>query len=171
MSVGHPGESPENVQATCDWLIETKPADFDVTIITTYPGTPYYDEAVPHGSRPDVWTYTYAKTGDRLHSYDVDYTRVAEYYKGNPDGGYHAYVFTDALTAEELVTARDQVERDVRSALAIPFNPGAPATRFEHSMGQPGALPPNILRLSTAGTLAQPHSDVRNRRIPLAELC
>ena len=171
MSVGHPGESAETVQATRDWLIETKPADFDVTIITTYPGTPYYDEAVPHESLPDVWTYTYVKTGDRLHAYDVDYTRVAEYYKGNPDGGYHAYVFTDALAADELVKARDHVERDVRSALGIPFNAGVPATRYEHSMGQFGRLPSNILRQSTSDSLEQSPSDpdVRNRWIPLAE--
>jgi radical SAM superfamily enzyme YgiQ (UPF0313 family) len=170
MSVGHPGESAETVQATRDWLVSTKPADFDVTIITTYPGTPYYDEAVPHDSMPDVWTYTYARTGDRLHAYDVDYTRVAEYYKGNPDGGYHAYVFTDALNANELVQARDHIERDVRAALGIPFNAAVPAVRFEHSMGQLGPLPPNILRLSGADRLSQtPSSNVRNRWIPLAE--
>ena len=170
MSVGHPGESPETVQATRDWLVATTPADFDVTIITTYPGTPYYDEAVPHASIPNVWTYTYQKTGDRLHAYDVDYTRVAEYYKGNPDGGYHAYVFTDRLSAKELVDARDHIERDVRAALGIPFNAAAPATRFEHSMGQFGQLPPNILRQSNADSLGyKPHSDVRNRWIPLAE--
>ena len=170
MSVGHPGESAETVQATRDWLIETRPADLDVTIITTYPGTPYYDEAVPHASLPDVWTYTYNRTGDRLHGYDVDYTRVAEYYKGNPDGGYHAYVFTDALSAKELVDARDFVERDVRAALGIPFNPATPASRYEHSMGQFGQLPPSILRQSSADTLAQPQTtDVRNRWIPLAE--
>ena len=168
MSIGHPGESPETVQATRDWLIETRPADFDVTIITTYPGTPYYDEAEPHDSLPGVWTYTYKKTGDRLHAYDVDYTRVAEYYKGDPDGGYHAYVFTDAMSGEELVRARDHVERDVRASLGIPFNPSAPAMRYEHSMGQFG-LPSNILRQSSAESLTQAHSDVRNRWIPLAE--
>ena len=116
-----------------------------------------------------MWTYTYRKTGDRLHAYDVDYTRVAEYYKGNPDGGYHAYVFTDALSAKELVDARDFVERDVRAALDIPFNPSAPTTRYEHSMGQLGQLPSNILRQSSANTLAQPQTDVRNRWIPLTE--
>ena len=170
MSVGHPGESAHTVEATRDWLIKTRPADFDVTIITTYPGTPYYDEAVPHASMQDVWTYTYKKTGDRLHAYDVDYTRVAEYYKGNPDGGYHAYVFTDALTAAELVDARDHVERDVRAALGIPFNSAAPLRRFEHSMGQFGELPPNILRQSGAHSVApKASSNVRNRWIPLTE--
>lgn len=148
MSVGHPGESPETVEATRDWLVESGPADFDVTIITTYPGTPYYDEAVPHDRLSDVWTYTYANTGDRLHGYEVDYTRVAEYYKGDPNAGYQAYVFTDFMTAADLVAARDMVERDVRARLNIPFNPSAPAVRYEHSMGQMGALPAHILRHS-----------------------
>jgi radical SAM superfamily enzyme YgiQ (UPF0313 family) len=149
MSVGHPGESPETVRETHEWLLQVRPVDFDVTIITTYPGTPYYDEAVAHERLDDVWTYTYAKTGDRLHSYEVDFTRVAEYYKGNPEGGYHAYVFTDHLSATELVEARDFIERDVRAKLGIPFNPSAPALRFEHSMGQAGPLPPQILKSST----------------------
>ena len=37
------------------------------------------------------------------------------------------------------------VERDVRQALNIPFNPGAPALRYEHSMGQ--GLPDFIHRI------------------------
>jgi len=79
-------------------------------------------------------------------------------------------VFTDALSARELVEARDYIERDVRAALDIPFNPAVPATRFEHSMGQFGQLPPNILRQSNADSLGrQQSSDVRNRWIPLAE--
>src|SRR5439155_934833 len=82
MSVGHPGESEETVKATRDWLLAVKPDDFDATVITTYPGTPYFDEAVE--TKPGVWTYTYSKTGDRLHSLEVDYREVAEYYKGIP---------------------------------------------------------------------------------------
>jgi anaerobic magnesium-protoporphyrin IX monomethyl ester cyclase len=146
MSVGHPGESAETVRDTYEWLVKTRPADFDVTIITTYPGTPYYDEAVPHESRPDVWTYTYRRTGDRLHAQEIDFTRVAEYYKGNPDGGYRAYVFTDAMSAEALVEARGRIERDVRAELGIPFNPAAAPLHYDHSMGQSGGLPAYILR-------------------------
>ena len=149
MSMGHPGESEETVLQTHQWLVDVKPDDFDVTIITTYPGTPYYDEAVPDPSTPGHWTYTYARTGDRLHMTEVDYMQVADYYKGDPDGGYRAFVWTDALSSEELVRLRDFVERDVRAKLRIPFNPGAPAIRFEHSMGQFGGhLPANMLRTS-----------------------
>ena len=162
MSVGHPGESRDTVMETRDWLLQARPADFDLTLITTYPGTPYYDEAVPHDTERDVWTYTCRRNGDRLHAYNVDYTAVAEYYKGDPEGGYHAYVYTDHLQSAELVELRDFVERDVRSRLGIPFNPGAAAMRYEHSMGQPGPLPPRILRSSASttpapGTLALEH--------------
>jgi anaerobic magnesium-protoporphyrin IX monomethyl ester cyclase len=152
MSVGHAGESEESIRAVHDWLIDVKPDDFDCTVITTYPGTPYYDEAVPHETLPDVWTYTCKKTGDRLHSLDVDYTQVADYYKGDPDGGYTSYVHTDHLTGEAIVKLRDWVEAEVRSKLGIPFNPGAPAVRYEHSMGQGvNALPPFILRTTGSG--------------------
>ncbi len=151
MSVGHPGESEETVKATRDWLLEVKPADFDATVITTYPGTPYFDEAVE--TKPGVWTYTYAKTGDRLHSLEVDYREVAEYYKGVP-GEYTSYVYTDHLSAKELVKQRDWLEADVRAKLGIPYNTAAPAVRYEHSMGQ-GVIPANILRsTSTAGLKA-----------------
>ncbi|HXB28156.1 MAG TPA: radical SAM protein [Gemmatimonadaceae bacterium] len=145
MSVGHAGETAGSIQAVADWLLQVKPADFDCTVITPYPGSPYYDEAVAHPDVPDAWTFTAKKTGDRLHAFDVDYTQVADYYKGDPDGGYHSYVFTDALSGEEIVRMRDEVEKTVRGKLGISFNHAAPAKRFEHSMGQ-GALPDFILR-------------------------
>ncbi len=154
MSVGHPGESAETIADVRNWLIRNAVDDFDCTVITTYPGTPYYDLAVPHASEPGVWTYTHPKTGDRLHSYEVDYTVCADYYKGDPEGGYRSFVFTDHLTASELVRLRDTVERDVREALSIPFNPGAAALRYEHSMGQ--GLPAFIHRMGRAGAPPAP---------------
>jgi radical SAM superfamily enzyme YgiQ (UPF0313 family) len=150
MSIGHPGESEETILETRDWLLQARPDDFDVTIITTYPGTPYYDRAVQHPTMKNVWVYTYEDTGDKLYGYEVDYTQVADYYKGDPDGGYKAYVYTDHLSAAKLVSLRDQVERDVRRILGIPFNAGRPAQRFEHSMGQ---LPPTILRATPAAAV------------------
>lgn len=144
MSLGHPGESEETIRATRDWLLAVKPDDFDATVITTYPGTPYFDEAVE--TAPGIWTYTYAKTGDRLHSLAVDYREVAEYYKGVP-GAYTSYVYTDHLSPQDLVRLRDWLEHDVRTTLGIPYQTAAPAVRYEHSMGQ-GGIPDNILRMS-----------------------
>lgn len=151
MSIGHPGETETTIRETKEWLLEVKPDDFDLTIITTYPGTPYYDRAVPAEGRPGWWVYTFPKNGDKLYSKEVDYTVVAEYYKGDPDGGYQAYVETDTLTSDQLVAMRDAVESEVREKLGIPFNPGNPAKRFEASMGQLG-LPSSILRKSSAET-------------------
>jgi radical SAM superfamily enzyme YgiQ (UPF0313 family) len=144
MSIGHPAESEKTIMETHKWLSEVKPDDFDVTIITVYPGTPYYDEAVPHPTKAGIWVYTY--DNDRLYSEEIDYKVAADYYKGDPDGGYKSYVYTDFLTAEEIVSFRGFVERDVREKLGIPFNPSASARTYEHSMG---AFPPYILKRSS----------------------
>lgn len=148
MSCGHPGESEQSILDIRDWLIRNEVEDFDCTIITTYPGTPYYDQAIPHASLPATWTYTHPRTGDRLHAYEVDYMLSANYYKGDPNGGYQSFVFTDHLSAEQIVMLRDHVEREVRAKLRIPFNAGAAAIRYEHSMGQ--GLPAFIHRIGNA---------------------
>jgi radical SAM superfamily enzyme YgiQ (UPF0313 family) len=132
MSIGHPGESEETIEATRSWLLDVQPAEFDVSIITVYPGTPYFDDAREH--IPGIWTYTDRKNGDRLHAYHVDYLRDQSFYKGAP-GAYRSFVFTDALTASDLCELRDDVEDEVRRKLQIPYPTAASAT-FEHSMGQ-----------------------------------
>jgi anaerobic magnesium-protoporphyrin IX monomethyl ester cyclase len=145
MSLGHPGESPETIQDTEDWLKAVAPADFDATIITAYPGSPYYDRAREmllsnHTDleRKPVWCFE--THGDRLYMIDVDYTQVEDFYKGSLDG-YRSYVFTDYIGATDLVERRDHLEREVRATLGIPFNQAQPAVRFEASMGQlPGSM-------------------------------
>ena len=144
MSLGHPGESPETVADTARWLEAMRPADFDVTIITPYPGSPYYDLAAK-GSDPqgeEAWIYTSAN-GDRLYQDDVDYTRDADYYKGDPEDGYVSHVWTDFLAREGLVAARDRLEVTLREKLAIPFNTARPAQLYEASMGQ---MPAHVLK-------------------------
>jgi radical SAM superfamily enzyme YgiQ (UPF0313 family) len=142
MSLGHPGESQKTIAETRDWLLTTKPNDFDVTIITPYPGSPYFDEAVEENGN---WVYTYRGTGDKLYAKEVDYFHTADFYKGI-EGEYRSYVWTDSLSPEMLVRERDRLERDVRSELHIPYNVSSPAVRFEHSMGQ--GLPETIFKSS-----------------------
>lgn len=142
MSVGHPGETPESILAIRDWLVTVGVDDFDCTVITTYPGTPYYDEARPDPSMPGIYTYAQPDTGDKLYAHDVDYLTTADFYKGGI-GDYRSFVFTDALRSNELVSMRDSLERDARRMLGIPFNSSRPGIRFEASMGQ---LPGYILR-------------------------
>jgi anaerobic magnesium-protoporphyrin IX monomethyl ester cyclase len=143
MSIGHPGESRQTLRETEDWLLENKPEDFDVTIITPYPGSPYYDAATPE---KDAWVYRAPKTQDALYACEVDYFKTADYYKGDPDGGYVSYVWTDTLSRSDLVLERDRIERDVRRILKLSYHPSAPAVKFEHSMGQ--GLPESILKES-----------------------
>ena len=139
MSLGHAGETKETIESTKDWLLSEQPDDFDVTVITTYPGTPYYDHATE--SKPGVWTYR-TPNGDQLHAYDADFLHESAYYKGVP-GEYRSFVFTDYLSSEDLVGLRDNLESEVREGLGIPFNPASPALRYDASVGQ---LPGTVLR-------------------------
>lgn len=139
MSMGHPAESEETIYAMRDWLIDHKPDDFDITVITVYPGTPYYDNAVDLGSG----VYCFETHGDKLYSQDVDFMQEMAFYKGKP-GEYSAFVWTDFISRERLAQLRDEVEAEVRAKLGIPYPTGAAAIQFEHSMGQ--NLPASILR-------------------------
>ena len=132
MSIGHAGETEETVGATRDWLLDVRPDDFDVTIITVYPGTPYFDDA--REETRGVWTYRDKKTGDALHAFPVDHLHDVNFYKGVP-GAYKSFVYTDALTPENLCALRDDLESDVRAKLSIPYPAGPSAAQYEHSMG------------------------------------
>lgn len=133
MSVGHPGESHETIDASRDWLLEVQPDEFDVTVITTYPGTPYFDDA--RESAPGIWTYVDPRNGDRLHAYHVDHLTDQPFYKGTP-GSYRSFVYTDALSADDLCRRRDDMEAEVRAELRIAYPTAAAALNYEHSMGQ-----------------------------------
>lgn len=142
MSLGHPGESHETIRQTKEWLLEACPEDFDVAVITPYPGSPYYDHAVEIGPG----RYVYTINGDRLFQEEVDFAKIAHYFKGIP-GEYVSHVYTDHLSAEEIAFERDQLEDKVRNKLHIPYPKFSAATAFDCSMGQT-SLPPQILRVS-----------------------
>jgi len=133
MSIGHPGETDETIAASRDWLLEVQPDEFDVSVITTYPGTPYYDDA--RETTPGVWTYIDPRNGDRLHAHHVDHLSEQSFYKGTP-GSYRSFVYTDALTPEDICQRRDALESEVRSALRIAYPTAVAAVNYEHSMGQ-----------------------------------
>lgn len=135
MSIGHAGDTKETILAVRDWLLAVRPHDFDVTVITVYPGTPYFDDAKANG---DHWTFRSPRNGDALHFRALDFLSEIPYYKGVP-GQYQAFVWTETLTSEELVRLRDQVEDEVRKALGIPYPKAWAETHVESSMGQTNA--------------------------------
>ena len=160
MSIGHPGESQETIKETKLWLKDVKPEEFDVTIITVIPGSPYYDDAelvkgtlnigadkVLEGE--NVWAYKTSHTkgySDVLYSIEVDNLKEFEYYKGIP-GEYNAFVFTDFLSRKDLVNYRDEIDTEVTKFLGHTRNMSVEAQLYEHSMGM---LPNTILRSSLA---------------------
>jgi len=73
----------------------------------------------------------------------VDFSVDTQFYKGKP-GEYKSFVWTDYLTARDLVGLRDEVEEHVRYKLRIPYPTAAAAIQFEHSMGM--RIPQSILR-------------------------
>ena len=150
MSIGHAGESYETVENTKNWLLEVQPEEFDCTIITTYPGSPYFDDAI---FEKDKYVYTSDLTGDKLYQSQIDYLTELDYYKGDPNGGYVSYVWTDHLSPQDLVSARDDLEKEVRKKLNIKFNPARPGIKYEHSMGMGNInIPDFILRKTKSVT-------------------
>jgi radical SAM superfamily enzyme YgiQ (UPF0313 family) len=131
MSIGHPGESNETIQETYDWLLSTKPDEFDVTIITVIPGSKYYDDSVM--IEEGIWKYSI--NGDTLYSVEVDNFTQYEYYKGIP-GNYNSFVYTDYITREKLVESRDWLEKSVLEQLNIQKVLNTNSSLYEHSMGQ-----------------------------------
>jgi anaerobic magnesium-protoporphyrin IX monomethyl ester cyclase len=151
MSLGHPGESGVTIAETRDWLLEAKPDDLDVTIITPYPGTAYYDRALLSPDRDGLWVYTVPSNGDKLYCKEIDYHSTAVYYKGDPNDGYRAFTHTDYCSSNDLLRLRSDLEHDVRAKLSIPFYASRAAQNYDHSMGQTGELPEYILKSSAAG--------------------
>lgn len=140
MSLGHAGESHETIRETYDWLMQVRPEELDATVITPYPGSPYWDDAERN---EDHWCFTAPKTGDKLYMSDVDFTQTADYYKGVP-GEYVSHVWTDFISREELVIQRDWLETEAKRKLGIKMLTPSPALQFEASMG----MSPQILRSS-----------------------
>lgn len=130
MSVGHPGETFETLRATDDWIRAVRPDDVGLSLITVYPGTPYYDHAIEE--TPGIWAYR-AKNGDVLYSDDPDFEHEVCYFKGIP-GQYRSFVWTDALSKSDLTTGRDALEAGWTNVLKL--TPLTPAIQqIEQSMG------------------------------------
>jgi radical SAM superfamily enzyme YgiQ (UPF0313 family) len=142
MSIGHAGETEETVDASREWLLKVQPEDFDVTIITVLPGSPYFDASVkvPHPTESH-WVYT-AKNGDKLYSVDIDYSKTMDYYKGVP-GEYVSFVYTDDLSPKQLVALRDSLENEIRPKLGLMPLQLSSAKNYDHSMG---AIPTHIMK-------------------------
>lgn len=54
--IGYPGETPETIQKTGDFIIKIKPTTASITALMPYPGTCVYDEAKAQGTLIGEWS-------------------------------------------------------------------------------------------------------------------
>lgn len=88
--VGLPGETPETLQETEQFLEESQPDDMDFTVLTVYPTTNIYENP---------------------ERFDLNFRyQPGEWYKTAP-GNYHTTVSTKALTSEEILETRNYFEQ------------------------------------------------------------
>jgi radical SAM superfamily enzyme YgiQ (UPF0313 family) len=94
--LGLPGESPETLEETREFLKEVKLDDVDIKIYQPYPGTP-------------IWR-------NKEH-YDIDWSANASYedmfYKGKA-GDYRGSVRTSTLTTEQIYDAWVGMEKEFK---------------------------------------------------------
>lgn len=111
MLIGHPSETLEDIELSKQWLLEAKPDDFDYNLITPYPGSKIYDEAIPSNEFEGYsWNYK------DLYFNKPDYSKEESYYKGL-GGRASSNIRTKSLNTTELSYLRDTIEKEVRNKL------------------------------------------------------
>ena len=131
--VGNPSETREDIELTKKWLLEAKPDDFDMTILSPMPGSPIYDRAFPDEIRRDFEVTSFPDF--QLDFKPRDFAQEASYYKTVP-GEYKSWTATPTLSSEDLEQIRDQIDTEVRSELGLPAISRQDISPFEHSYGQ-----------------------------------
>jgi radical SAM superfamily enzyme YgiQ (UPF0313 family) len=109
--MGFPGETLGDIMKTYQWLKENKPDDFDLNLITPYPGSIIYDHAVPSAKFKD---YNWEFNG--LYFNKPKYSREDSFYKGLARQS-HSDVRTDELSNEDLKRLRDSIDGELREIL------------------------------------------------------
>jgi radical SAM superfamily enzyme YgiQ (UPF0313 family) len=110
MSIGHPGESVGTIQETIQWLQMVQPDETDVTIVSVYPGSEYFNKSITI-CKDELLKYTNEKTKDSLYIKNIDFLNESNFYKSKVDE-YISYVATDYLSCDELVKQRSLIENN-----------------------------------------------------------
>lgn len=104
--LGHPDETIEDIAQTLDWLRKNKPDDFDINLITPYPGSKIYDESTPSTKWKEYkWEYK------GLYFNKPRYSKEDSYYKGK-NGDSESTVRTTQIPNIELRKLRKVIERE-----------------------------------------------------------
>ena len=108
MSVGHPGESQDSINETKSWLNKVKPDETDITIVSVYPGSFYFNKSILTNNNNLL--YESSKTGDKLYIDNIDFLKESNFYKSKSNE-YSSFVYTDFLSKKQLITNRNNLEK------------------------------------------------------------
>jgi len=102
--IGFPQETRGDVNKTIEWLKTAKPDDYDINVLTPYPGSKIYNEATPSDRYKGYdWEYK------GLYFNKPNYSSDPSFYKGI--GGKSASnVRTDSMTSKFINKMRDKIE-------------------------------------------------------------
>jgi radical SAM superfamily enzyme YgiQ (UPF0313 family) len=124
MILGLPGETYEDAMLTKKWILDAKPDYFNLGINTPYPGSPEYD----------------SKEKYDIEFGEIDYAKEQISYVMHGQKKWKSWVRTSALSPEDLVRIRDEIEKDCRHKLGYAHEPGegghgSHSDPYENSMG------------------------------------
>jgi len=111
MSIGHPGESASTIKESLGWLRMVKPEETDISIISVYPGSEYFNKSTLINN--EVLRYTANGTNDSLYIKNIDFLKESNFYKSSEDG-YVSFVHTDHLDREAIVEQRSIMEKEIK---------------------------------------------------------
>jgi len=107
--VGLPGENHQTFNETREWIRRAQPDNFDYTILMPYPGSPIWN----HQERYDI---QFDK--DEIIKSHFDDT----FYKGETPSGVKSFVSTSALSREEIVRLRMELEKEFPRMISTPWS-------------------------------------------------
>ena len=111
MIVGHPDETLEDIEMTKQWLLDNKPDDFDINILTPYPGSRIYDNA---SKNKRFKNYEWGYNG--IYFNKPRYGKEDSFYKGL-NRQSHSGVRTNEISNKKLKEIRNNMEKEVRKKL------------------------------------------------------
>lgn len=106
--LGHPDETMDDAMKTYQWIKDNKPDDFDLNIITPFPGSKIYDDAVPSTKFAD-----YAWEFNGMYFNKPRYSKEDSFYKGLNQQS-HSNVRTNQMTNQRLKIFRDVMDKSLR---------------------------------------------------------
>lgn len=113
MILGHPSETLDDIKLSKKWLLEASPDDFDLNILTPYPGSKIYNESIPSTKFKE---YKWEWNG--LYFNKNQFSKHESYYKGL-DRQSKSDVRTDTLSNKDLINLRNDIEEEVKIKLNI----------------------------------------------------